>query len=106
MVYVIYDNESKVVKQINTEEPTTVEEGFSVATSDALSVGDEITYHTIIHEVDEDGKITRYSGYTIAPNVKDLLDKLDKKETEVENLKSQLTLTQQALDELILGGAL
>lgn len=108
MKYVVYEKETKIVKQILLEQPTEVQEDLLVATSDVLNLGDEVSNQITIHEVDEKGKITSYSAYKIAPGVRELLDEMSKKDTEIKTLKEQLSLAQQAIDDLIFsnGGAL
>lgn len=107
MKYIIYEKETGEVKQILLEQPIELQEGMLVATSDVLNVGDEVSYRLLVHEVDENGVLKRYSGYKIAPSVRELLDEMSNKNSQIKALQEQLALSQQAIDDLIFnGGAL
>ncbi|WP_066503729.1 hypothetical protein [Abyssisolibacter fermentans] len=102
MNYVVY-NTSMKVEQIVAIKPESIEEGLFIAQSEDLQLGDEFSYSITIHEVTED-IVKSYSAYRVAPKVEELLKDNYEKEKEIKDLKKQLSLAQQALDDLILGG--
>lgn len=108
MKYVIYDKETKIINKITIDEPVEVLETELVAKTDNLNLGDEISQQIIIHEIKEDEFIKSYSAYKVAPNVGELLNELRKKDIRINTLENQLSLAQQAIDEMIFnnGGAL
>lgn len=102
MVWLEYQISDGYVVKIHESEPFELDEGFAIWASDAFSINDEFTYHITV--IRENGEVIGAASVRQAPLAQFLLKQLANKDSEIRELKQQLTITQEALDFIIMGG--
>ena len=98
MFYIKYENDTRLVVGIYTEEPQ-VEEGYSIARSDMFEPGMELEYVITIDTVDQEGNVTASSTTKQVVPAYQILK-------ELHNTKVKNEILEQSILELsiLLGG--
>lgn len=90
MFYLEYENDTKIVVEIHDVYPATTRPNHSIATSEQWGLGMELEYVITVDTVDQDEKVTASSTTKQIVPAYQLLKKIDERNQEINNLKSQV----------------
>ncbi|MDO7787111.1 hypothetical protein [Desulforamulus aquiferis] len=102
MTYLKYRKDNGYVVGVYDSQPVH-EDGYLIAQDDSYKPGDEFEFYIVVTEV-RDGVVLSSACVRQAPPAAYLLQKLTEKDNKIKNLETQLQVTQEALDFIILGG--
>ena len=102
MFYLEYEDDTRLVVKIHEEQPTEIQEGHSIATSDNFNSGMELEYIITVDTFDQEGVVTASSTTKQVEPAYQLLKKINSVQEENTQLKNNVA----DLWEIILMGGM